>query len=405
MYLQARGVSATQTRAVTSGARRTAVKRWVLVAVDSFSHRLETAELEDLSTSTVLGGINEIFAASGWRTTRLGVDPGSSLAPAASRALSAGADVEEVEKDPDNEEIQESARQHLVAGLKQQGFQLRPCYAKSPWRQAKVESTVQVFKKALYSSLKPGTTDLTVSSFGRFMRLSTAIVNGRPIVVLPEGGRHPGQGMVCSPTSLRGPSHAQWTEMAASRDARGQYAIIKNLECRFQRNWIKFYSRRLRLNTKLDRCLAPTDSWPVGSILLILDLPSRAGRLHPHPRLGILEKYLDEDRNHAWVSYSGLHGRAYVDRPLSQLVFITSSISKVPKEGLYFDPLLEADLETLGGGQPERAVEQEKKNEDPEKMASAGHPALPPPAPAVEKIQELRRSTRTRRPPHRFDQN
>ena len=413
VYLQARRVGATQTRAVASGARRITVKRWVLLAVDSFSHRLETSELEDLSTSTVLGGINEIFAASGWRTTRLCVDPGSSLAPAASRALSAGADMEEVEKDPEDEEKQESARQHLVAGLQQQGFQLRPCYAKSPWRQAKVESTVQVFKKALYSSLRPGTTDLTVSSFGRLMRLSTAIVNGRPIVVLPEGDRHPGQGMVCSPTSLRGPSHAQWAEMAASRDARGQYAVIKQLEARFQQNWVTFYSRRLRLNTKLDRWRAPTDSWPIGSILLILDLPSRAGRLHPYPRLGMLEKYLDDDKNHAWISYSGLHGRAYVDRPLSQLVYITSNITEVPEEGLYFDPLLEGDLEALGGGedeQPAKAVVQEEKNKILEEkmvptdnrhpMADLDHEL---PAPAAQQVQGLRRSYRNRQPPRRFE--
>ena len=416
VYLQARRVGATQTRAVSSGARRVVVKRWVLLAVDSFSHRLETSELEDLSTSTVLGGINEVFAASGWRTTRLAVDPGSSLAPAASQALSAGADLEQVEKEPEDEERQESARQHLVAGLQQQGFKLRPCYAKSPHRQAKVESTVQVFKKALYSSLKPGTTDLTVSSFGRYMRLCTAMVNGRPVVVLPEGGRHPGQGMVCSPTSLRGPSHAQWSEMAASRDARGQYAIIKQLEARFQHNWVTFYSRRLRTNTKLDRYRAPTDSWPVGSILLILDLPSRAGRLHPHPRLGMLEKYLDEDENHAWVSYSGLHGRAYVDRPLSQLVYLTSSITQVPKEGLYFDPLLQGDLEALeGGGEeaepPEIAVLEEEKNEDnQEKVAPSDY--RPPvvgdtdpeqPDPAAEQVQEPRRSGRNRQKPRRFD--
>ena len=362
VYLQARQVGATHTRTVASGARRITVKRWILLAVDAYSHRLECSELEDMSTHSVVGALNEIFAASGWKTTRLCLDPGSSLAPAASQAMTAGADPEQADDSLD-EELQEGARQRLVAGLKQQGYHIRPCYAKSPWRQAKVESTVKSFKKVLYSSLKPGTTDLTVSSFGRAMRLCAAMVNGRPVVLLPEGGRHPDEGMLCSPTSLRGPSHSQWTSAAASRDARGQYGIIKALEARFQKNWVTHYSRRLRTNTKLDRSSSPTASWPPGSIVLILDLPGRSGRLHPHPRLGRIEKYLDEEKNHAWVAYAGPHGQAYVDRPLGKLVYLTSSMAQVPGPGLFFDPLLEGDREALRADgdddeQPEAAADE-----------------------------------------------
>jgi hypothetical protein len=335
VYLQAKQVGAPSTRALTAGKRRTVVKRWALLAVDVYSGRLEVSELEDLLTSSVIGGLNEIFAANGWRTTRLALDPGSSLAPGAKEAMIASSD-----QDPEVQEEEEnrSAREHLVNGLQEQGFTIRPCYAKSPWRQARVESLVATFKRTLYSSLPPGTLDLTVSSFGRFMRLATSMINGRPVVLIPAGGRNPGEGMLCSPSSLRGPSHAAWSEAAASRDARGQYAIIKKLEANFQKNWITFYSRRLRANTKLDRpnC-SDQPIWPVGTICLILDLPGRAGRLHPHPRLGRIEKYLDDDFAHAWVAYAGPHGTAHVDRPLSKLVYLTNEINSIPQGGLYFE--------------------------------------------------------------------
>ena len=400
VHLQAKQVQAAHTRSITEGRKRTTVKRWVLLAVDSYSHRLECSELEDMSTSSMIGACQEIFASNGWSTTRLCLDPGSSLAPGALKAMQARADSDE-EAPHEDEVMEEGARQRLVAGLRQQGFQLRPSYSKSPWRQGMVESTVGAFKKVLYAALKPGTTDLTVSSFGRTMRLCTAILNGRPIILLPISGRHPEEGLLCSPTSLRGPSHASWKEMAASRDARGQYAIIKRIEAKFQQNWAIFYSKRLRSNTKLASNHSPAASWPEGCVVLVTDLASPAGRLHPYPRLGRLVKYLDKEKNHAWISTTSPSGQAcHVDRPIGRLVYLASHIDHVPQQGLYFDPMLEGDRAAVAEeadpqAQPEEEEQKASPHATPQPVAAsapqlgvehpeAEGPAAPPAQPEEE---------------------
>ena len=376
VHLQAKQVQAARTRSITEGRKRTTVKRWALLAVDPYSHRLECSELEDMSTSSMIGACQEIFASNGWSTTRLCLDPGSSLAPGALKAMQARADSDE-EAPHEDEVLEEGARQRLVAGLAAQGFQLRPAYSKSPWRQGMVEATVGSFKKVLYATLKPGTTDLTVSNFGRTIRLCAAILNGRPVVLLPHSGRHPEEGVLCSPTSLRGPSHASWKEMAASRDARGQYAIIKRIEAKFQQNWATFYSKRLRSNTKLASNHSPAASWPEGSVVLVTDLASPAGRLHPYPRLGRLVKYLDEERNHAWISTTSPSGQAcHVDRPIGRLVYLASHIDHVPQQGLYFDPMLEGDRAAVAEeADPQAQPEEEEQKASPH---AAPQPAAAP---------------------------
>jgi hypothetical protein len=86
---------------------------------------------------------------------------------------------------------------------------------------------------------------------------------------------------------------------------------------------------------------------------------------------------LDKEKNHAWVSYAGVHGKAHVDRPLGKLVYLTSSLSQVPRPGLFFDPLLEGDQEAL------RATEEddEQPGAEVEEGADAEQPPPLPPAP------------------------
>lgn len=391
VYLQPKQVGGVQTRAVTSGARRTKVKRWALLAVDMFSHRLEVSTLEDMTTDGVVAALNEIMAVTGWKTSRLALDPGSSLAPASAKAMAAAADL-----DPDHDglpvgEIEEGARQKLIAGLQQQGFQIRPTYAKASYRQAKVEATNASFKKCFYTAQRPGTCDLSVVSFGRAIRLCAAMVNARPVVLIASGARDLGEALLCSPTSLRGPSHASWAESASSRDSRGQYAIVKSLEARFQKAWVIFYSRRLRSNSKLMGGASATTNWKAGAICLIMDLPARSGRLHPHPRMGRLVRFLDDEENQAQIEYAGPHGPAYVDRPLSKLVLLVSQAEQIPQPGLLFDPLIEADQQVL---RAEEARQEEEVAEPAPPPCEDGVQSAMQGVPAPEELSAPRRSTR-----------
>ena len=75
VHLQARQVQAAHTRNVTTGRKRVTVKRWILLAVDYYSHRLECSELEDMSTSSMIAAIQEVFCSNGWSTRHLCLDP------------------------------------------------------------------------------------------------------------------------------------------------------------------------------------------------------------------------------------------------------------------------------------------------------------------------------------------
>ena len=341
VFIEERKVDAARTRSVTTGKRRMKVKRWILMACCPFSHRLEVSQMESISTQAVIGALQEIMCIAGWKTQRLALDPGSSLAPGAAQAMSARADDLPDLPDEDDEEVAAGARQKLVHGLRQQGYDIRPTHAKASWRQAQVEATNGAFKKILYSSLLPGSADLTVASFGRCIRMCAALVNNRPVVLLPAGAQHPGEGMLCSPAALKGPSHAHWAECAAVQDARGQYAIVQHLEARFRKNWLIYYARRLRSNSKLGNV---GENWEAGSTVLIMDLPAKSGRIHPHPRLGIIKSFLDAEKTQAAIEYVGAGGnKQMLDRPVGNLVMLVRNNEPIPTDGFLFDPLIQQD--------------------------------------------------------------
>jgi len=183
----------------------------------------------------------------------------------------------------------------------------------------------------------PGTsTPLTVTSFGRCVRLSANLLNLRPIVLLPSTAADPHELVAASPTSLRGPAHCQWAPLGAGRDYSGQAAIIQQQQQQFRKNWIKFYSRRLRATHQM----APDGpGWQEGAIVLISDLASRSGRDHPHARLARITGWLDKQKSQAILTYQG----GTVNRPVGKLSLLLDADQEIPEKGLLFDPLIQAD--------------------------------------------------------------
>jgi hypothetical protein len=125
------------------------------------------------------------------------------------------------------------------------------------------------------------------------------------------------------------------------QDARGQYAIVQHLEARFRKNWLIYYARRLRSNSKLGNV---GENWEAGSTVLIMDLPAKSGRIHPHPRLGIIKSFLDAEKTQAAIEYVGAGGnKQMLDRPVGNLVMLVRNNEPIPTDGFLFDPLIQQD--------------------------------------------------------------
>ena len=214
----------------TRGPKRTQVKLWILVCLDYFTSRVETAILEDMSTESVTSALHEILSTQGWRTKRISLDPGSSLVPAivkTSKEIQEIAEEEDVQENP--EEIDEEVAVTLVTGLRKEGWTVRTPYATSSWRQAKVESSIKTFKRTFKAAQMPGTTPLTIVSFSRCVQNCASLMNTRPIVILPPSLSDPGELMTVSPSFLCGPSDSSWTLLGAGGDYRGQQALQASL--------------------------------------------------------------------------------------------------------------------------------------------------------------------------------
>ena len=77
-------------------------------------------------------------------------------------------------------------------------------------------------------------------------------------------------------------------------------------------------------------------------VVLILDLSSSQGQ-NPFPQLGIIHDFLAPGQ--AVIHYGFKDGRyKVVNRPLSKLSKLVSAREQIPKEGLLFDPLIQADF-------------------------------------------------------------
>jgi hypothetical protein len=405
VFLNPNTVGATVTRAAKR-THRTRVKRWVLLGICYFSHRVEVSELDDMSTGSMITGLAEIQSRNGWQCRNIALDPGSSLLPAVQRTsdhLRQEDDDEGADDDVGQEQegVSPQAAAALLAGLRDQGMVVRPAFTQASWRQGKIESTIKIFKRCLQASMMPGTSPLTVTSFGRACRLSAEMLNKRPIVLLPSDSSNPDELLTCSPTSLRGPSNCAWMSMAAGRDYTGQASEIHRQQVRFRRAWLIHYSRRLRSNSKM---ATEGPGWGVGSIVMITDMASPSGRDHPFPRLAKITSWLDDKKSQAELKMSS----GVINRPVGSLILLVGADEQVPSTGLMFDPAVAADEEIRqAAGPAELVTAPTGPTAPPAPPAPTGPTAPPAPTPtptavATEPQPALRRSSRERKARVRF---
>ena len=226
----------------------------------------------------------------------------------------------------------------LMKGLQDQGLQIRTPWAKFSARQAKIESTIATFKRCFKSSQLPGTVPLTIVTFSRTAKMCAALLNTRPIVLLPPTLADPEELMTLSPSAIRGPADAEWFSLGQSRDNRGQHALQAQALNRFKKYWQIWYVNRLRTAGKLPDAASPLQ---LGDIVLITDLKSTSIRSNPHPAVGRIRGFMDDDRAQAIISYNG----GSVDRPIESLVILVRKHEQINEKGLCFDPLVKADQE------------------------------------------------------------
>ena len=123
---------------------REKIKLYVFMAVDMFSHRVETAVMDSMQTSSLTSALHQIMQNNGWRTFHLSLDPGSSLIPAAENTVTELRQLEEEEQEEsaETEEMDPALAAEVVQSLRNSGFQIRTPHAKASWRQANVESSI-----------------------------------------------------------------------------------------------------------------------------------------------------------------------------------------------------------------------------------------------------------------------
>ena len=164
------------------------------------------------------------------------------------------------------------------------------------------------------------------------------LFRSRPVVLLAAGAAEPGELLCASPSSLRGPSHAQWTPLGAARHYAGQMAVVAGQQTAFKRAFKMHYLQKLRYNHNM--AVSGKNQFSQGDIVLICDLSSAQGQ-SPHPVVGRIKSFVDPLNAQAVVAYGA--GRT-VDRPLHLLVKLVGAEEQVPEEGLLFDPFIKEDI-------------------------------------------------------------
>ena len=192
--------------------------------------------------------------------------------------------------------------------------------------------------------------------------MSVSMMNLRPVVLLPYGAAEPGELNCASPSSLRGPSHAQWTPLGASRHYAGQMAVVAAQQQSFKRAFKTYYLKRLMLNHNM--AVTGKDQFSVNDVVMICDLSSSQGQ-NPHPVVGRIREFVDDLNAQAVIAYGD--GRT-VDRPLASIVrLVTAEEQGRNKEGILIDPFIQEDI----------ALEEEQQEGD-----------VRPPGPAPARLQE-----------------
>ena len=190
--------------------------------------------------------------------------------------------------------------------------------------------------------MMPGTSPLTIVSFINVARRCAALLNSRPVAILPPSLSDPDEILSVSPNSLAGPSSATWWNLGAARDYSGQQALLQAHLAKFSRNFKIHYANKLYSNSNM----ATQSALQVNDKVLITDLSSNSGRSNPHPALGRIEKFLDlASRSQAVVKYHS----GKVDRPVSRLVRVVKADEEISKKGKTICPYAIADEEIEAG--------------------------------------------------------
>ena len=151
--------------------------------------------LEDISTGALSSAIQDIKTSTGYSTKRISIDPGSSLVMAVEDTSEAVADLEGQDDDPaeDHQDQLVTAQQtsELIRGLRNEGFEIKKPFSKRSQSQSKVESVIKSFKICLKATMMPGTSPLTIVSFINVARRCAALLNSRPVAILPPSMSDP----------------------------------------------------------------------------------------------------------------------------------------------------------------------------------------------------------------------
>ena len=125
---------------------------------------------------------------------------------------------------------------------------------------------------------------------------------------------------------------------------------------RFKIYWQIWYVKRLRTIGKLTDEESPLQ---LGDAVLITDLNSTSIRSNPHPAVGRISGFMDNDRAQAIKSYAA----GSVNRPIKSLVVLVRKDEQIDEKGLCFDPLVIADQELNQVLELEDQLEDEDENQ------------------------------------------
>ena len=183
----------------------------------------------------------------------------------------------------------------LVQNLRDSGFKIRTPFSKASYRQASVESSIRIFQRTLKLSVLPGETPLTAISFSKCVKLSTQMLNLRPICIIPSAAGNPDKLKSVSPATLHSPDSATWIPLGAARKYKGQMALIAQQQHNFCKMWKLYHPRKICSNHNMSEVGAGS----LGDICLIHNLSKNSGRRSTFPALGKIVKFLDDNKSQA----------------------------------------------------------------------------------------------------------
>ena len=260
---------------------------------------------------------------------------GSSLVTAVQDTSEAVADLKDEEDDHEEATVNNQQAKELLNNLRKEGFEIKIPFSKASFHQAKIKSIIKSFKVCLKAAQLPGASPLTIVTFIIVIRRCAALLNSRPIAIIPPSLADPDEILSVSPSSLTGPASSSWWSLGRSRNYAGQQALIQAHLARFKSKWKTFYTNRLYSNSNM----ATRSALEVDDVVLITDLSNNTTR-GIRPALGRITGFLDPDkRSQAIVKYSN----GQVDRPIPRLVVVVRANEQIPGKGKCFCPLAEAD--------------------------------------------------------------